>query len=94
MKRAAAAIFLAGCASATASIANEANDVRGAAVRARQHLNAAQLELDEIEDSAAKVHGHVAYVSDDQSPVLGAVRFLSVAVVAGCLAAVVYRLKK
>lgn len=94
MKRAAAAIFLAGCASATASIANEANDVRGAAVRARAHLNAAQGELDEIEQSAAKVHGHVAYVSDDQSPVWGAVRFLSVAVVAGCCAAVVYRLKK
>jgi hypothetical protein len=94
MKRAAAAILLAGCTSATATIANEANDVRGAAVRARAHLNAAQGELDEIEQSAAEVHSSVAYVSDDESPVWGAVKFISVAVVAGCVAAVVYRLKK
>jgi hypothetical protein len=94
MKRLAAAIFLAGCASATATIANEANDVRGAAVRARQHLNAAQGELDEIEQSAAEVHSSIAYVSDEESPVWGAVKFLSVAVVAGCIAAVVYRIKK
>jgi heterodisulfide reductase subunit A-like polyferredoxin len=94
MRRAAAAIFLAGCASATATIANEANDVRGAAVRARAHLNAAQGELDEIEQSAAEVHSSIAYVSDEESPVWGAVKFLSVAVVAGCIAAVVYRIKK
>ena len=94
MKRVAAAIFLAGCTSATATIANEANDVRGAAVRARAHLEAAQGELNEIEQSAAQVHSSVAYVSDDESPVWGAVKFISVAVVAGCVAAVVYRLKK
>lgn len=94
MKRVAAAIFLAGCTSATATIANEANDVRGAAVRARAHLEAAQGELNEIEQSAAQVHSSVAYVSDDESPVWGAVKFISVAVVAGCVAAVVYRLKR
>ena len=94
VKRVAAAIFLAGCTSATATIANEANDVRGAAVRARAHLEAAQGELNEIEQSAAQVHSSVAYVSDDESPVWGAVKFISVAVVAGCVAAVVYRLKR
>jgi hypothetical protein len=94
MKRAAAAIFLAGCTSATATIAHEANDVRAASMRARAHLNAAQGELDEIEQSAAEVHSSIAYVSDEESPVWGAVKFLSVAVVAGCIAAVVYRIKK
>lgn len=94
VKRLAAILVLTGCASATATIANEANDVRGAAVRARAHLEAAQGELNEIEQSAAQVHSSVAYVSDDESPVWGAVKFISVAVVAGCVAAVVYRLKK
>lgn len=94
MKRAAAAILLAGCTSATATIANEANDVRGAAVRARAHLEAAQGELNEIEQSAAQVHSSVADVSDKESPIWGAAKFISVAVVAGCAAAVVYRIKK
>ena len=94
MKRAAAAIFLAGCASATATIAHEANDVRAASMRARALLEQADAELVEIEQSAAEVHSSIAYVSDEESPVWGAVKFLSVAVVAGCIAAVVYRIKK
>jgi hypothetical protein len=94
MKRAAAAILLAGCTSATATIAHEANDVRAASMRARALLEQADAELVEIEQSAAEVHSSIAYVSDEESPVWGAVKFLSVAVVAGCIAAVVYRIKK
>ena len=94
MKLAAVAIFLTGCTSATATIAHEANDVRAASMRARALLEQADAELVEIEQSAAQVHSSVAYVSDDESPVWGAVKFISVAVVAGCVAAVVYRLKK
>ncbi len=94
MKRLLPSLVLASCASATATIAHEANDVRGAAVRARQHLDAATAELAEIEDSAAAVHQNLAYVSDDESPVWGAAKFISVAVIAGCAVAVVYRFKK
>ena len=94
MKHAAAAILLAGCTSATATIADEANGVRGSADRARTLLRQADAELVAIEGNAATIHQQVAYVSDDESPVWGAVKFLSVAVVAGCVAAVVYRLKK
>lgn len=94
MKRAAAAILLAGCTSATATIADEANGVRGSAERARTLLREADAELVAIEGNAATIHQQVAYVSDDESPVWGAVKFISVAVVAGCVAAVVYRLKK
>lgn len=94
VKRVAAAIFLAGCTSATATIANEANDVRGAAVRARAHLEAAQGELNEIEQSAAAVHQSVAYVSDEQSPVWVTMQFISAAVGLAAVAAIVYRLKK
>ena len=94
MKRAAAAIFLTGCTSATATIAHEANDVRAASMRARALLEQADAELVEIEQSAAQVHSSVADVADKESPIWGAAKFISVAVVAGCAAAVVYRLKK
>lgn len=94
MRKAAAAIFLAGCTSATATIADEANGVRGSAERARTLLREADAELVAIEGNAATIHQQIAFVSDDESPVWGAVKFLSVAVVAGCVAAVVYRLKK
>ena len=94
MRRAAAAIFLAGCTSATATIADEANGVRGSADRARTLLRQADAELVAIEGNAATIHQQVAYVSDDESPVWGAAKFISVAVVAGCAAAVVYRIKR
>jgi ribonuclease PH len=92
--RAACVILLAGCTSATATIANEANDIQSASARARAHLTSATQELDAIDDSAASVHMSVAYVSDDESPIWSTAKFLSVAVVAGCVAAVVYKLKK
>ncbi len=92
--RALAVILLTGCASATGTISSETNDVRSAANRARDHLAQAQRELDEIETSAAKVHASVAYVQDTESPVWGAMKFLSVAVAAVAAAAIVYRVKR
>jgi len=94
LKRIAAVLLLTGCASATATIAAEANDVRASAVRARGHLEAAQLELAEIEQSAAAVHQSVAYVSDAESPVWVTMQFISAAVGLAAVAAIVYKLKK
>lgn len=94
MKRAVPLILLAGCATATGTISRETNDVRSAASRAREHLVQAQAELDEIDASAATVHDSIAYVDDKESPVWGAVRFISVAVGAVAVAAIVYRFKK
>ena len=94
MRYLAAAILLAGCATATGTISRETNDVRSAAIRARDHLVQAQRELDEIDQSAAQVHQQVAYVDDRESPVWGAVRFITVAVGLVAAAAIVYRIKK
>lgn len=94
MKRAAAFILLAGCATATGTISRETNDVRGAAIRAREHLVQAQLELDEIDASAATVHQQVAFVADKENEVIGALRFISVAVGLVAVAAIVYKVKK
>ena len=87
-------LLLAGCATATGTISRETNDVRAAAIRARDHLVHAQRELDEIDASAASVHASVAYVNDRESPVWDAMRFISVAVGLAAVAAIVYRVKK
>ena len=87
-------LLLSGCASATATIAAEANDVRSSAASARSHLDAARADLDEIEASAAQVHSSLTYVSDDESPIWRTMLALSVAVGACAVAAVVYKLKR
>ena len=89
-----AGLLLAGCATATGTISRETNDVRSAARRAQEHLSQAQRELEEIDASAAQVHASVAYVQDTESPVWGAMKFLSVAVAAVAAAAIVYRVKR
>jgi hypothetical protein len=94
MKRLAAVLLLTGCASATATIAAEANDVRSSAASARRHLDAARADLDEIEASAAQVHSSLTYVSDDESPVWRTMLALSVAVGVCAVAAVVYKFKR
>lgn len=94
MKAALLFIILTGCTSATATIAAEANDVRSAAASARRHLDQARADLDEIESSAAQVHGSLAYVSDDESPVWRTMLALSVAVGVCAVAAVVYKFKR
>lgn len=83
-----------GCATATGTISRETNDVRAAALRARDHLVQAQRELDEIDASAAQVHQQVAYVDDRENPVWATMKFISVAVGLAAVAAIVYRIKK
>ncbi len=94
MRRFAVILLLAGCATATGTISRETNDVRAAAIRARDHLVQAQRELDEIDASAAQVHQQVAYVDDRENPVWATMKFISVAVGLAAVAAIVYRIKK
>jgi hypothetical protein len=94
LKHLAAVLLLAGCSSATGTISRETNDVRAAAVRARDHLVQAQRQLDEIDASAAQVHQQIAYVDDRESPVWATMKFISVAVGLAAAAAIVYRIKK
>ena len=94
MRRFLPILVLAGCATATGTISRETNDVRSAAIRARNHLVQAQRELDEIDASAAATHAAIAYVDDKESPVWEAVRFMSIAVGVVAVAAIIYRFKK
>lgn len=87
-------VCVCGCATATGTISRETNDVRAAAIRARDHLVQAQRELDEIDASAAQVHQQVAYVDDRENPVWATMKFISVAVGLAAAAAIVYRIKK
>lgn len=94
MRLALATLLLVGCTSATGTISRETNDVRAAAIRAREHLVQAQKQLDEIDASAAQVHQQIAFVDDAENPVWATMKFVSVAVCLAAVAAIVYRIKK
>ena len=84
---------LAGCASPTATIAREAVNVRESAAAAERHIDAARAELERISASANQVSMATAYVSDDESPLLLAMKYGTY--IAGALAvgAVAYTIK-
>lgn len=79
------AMLTAGCASHTAHIAASANEVRAAAISARDHIQKADRQLEVVESSAATIHGELGYVSDDANPIVEALRYGSI--IAGCLVA-------
>ena len=89
-----AAILVAGCTSHTAQIASSTNDVRASAAAARQHIQAADRELQKVEEAAAQVHQQIGFVSDDENPIYSTLKFLSVATVVLVAGAVVYKLKR
>jgi hypothetical protein len=84
---------LAGCASPTATIAREAVNVREAAAAAERHMDAARAELDRISASANQVSMATAYVSDDESPVLLAMKYGTYIAGALAIGAVAYTIK-
>lgn len=68
-------LLLCACASHTAHIAASANEVRAAAMSAREHIQAADRQLETVESAAADVHAELGYVSDDANPVVEALRY-------------------
>lgn len=82
-----------GCSSPTATIAREAVNVREAASVAEHHLTAAQEALREISNSANQVSMATAYVSDDESPLLLAMKYGSYIAAALAVGAVAYAIK-
>ncbi len=83
-------LLLTGCASQTALISHAATSSAASAAVARAHLVAASAELDSIEAQANAVHQAIPFVSDDQSPIYSTLQYVSVAVVAAVIGALIY----
>lgn len=75
VKRIAAILLLTGCASHTAQIAQSASYVRGSVQVARDHIDAARVELDAIQREAEAVSVNVGHVSDDENPLVVAMKY-------------------
>jgi hypothetical protein len=83
-------LLLTGCASQTAMISQAATSSAASAAVARAHLVAASAELDSIEAQANAVHQAIPFVSDDQSPIHSTLQYVSIAVVAAVIGALIY----
>ena len=75
MIRVAAVVLLAGCTSHTAAIGEAASDVRTDVAVARESLGEARAALERIDRNAAQVHNHLGHVSDDDNPLVEALRY-------------------
>ena len=95
MKLAAAilALALAGCTNHTAANAHSAIDARQAVGSAIVHMDAAREQLDGLQASIEEVQYHTAYVSDDENPIYGTLKYVSVAGVVLGGFALVYTIK-
>ena len=83
-------LMLTGCASSTAQIAHAANASRVSVGAARGHLVAASAELDSIEAQCQVVSEAIPYVSDDVPAIYSMLQYVSVAVVAAVIGALIY----
>ncbi len=83
-------VLTSGCASMTAQISHAATSSAASAAVARGHLAAASRELDSIEAQANAVHQAIPFVSDDQSPIHSTLQYVSVAVMAAVIGALIY----
>ena len=98
MIRWAVILALAGCTSATARIAEEANTVRARAASARKHLEVAQADIEAIDAAAAQVHAELPGAEDRESQVLTTIQYAAIGgavMVVGSVAyTLIQRLKK
>ena len=83
-------LILGGCASQTAAISQSANTSREAATQAREYLAKANAELERIESLAAEISARIPYVSDDVPAIFSTLQYVSVAVVAAVIGALIY----
>ena len=83
-------ILSSGCASSTAAISQSANTSREAATSARSYLAKANVELERIEALAAEISARIPYVSDDVPAIYSTMQYVSVAVVAAVIGALIY----
>ena len=83
-------VLMSGCASSTAAISQSANTSREAATQARSYLAKANAELERIESLAAEISARIPYVSDDVPAIYSTMQYVSVAVVAAVIGALIY----
>lgn len=83
-------VLTSGCASSTAAISQSANTSREAATSARSHLAKANAELERIESLAAEISARIPYVSDDVPAIYSTMQYVSIAVVAAVIGALIY----
>ena len=83
-------VVTSGCASQTAMISQAATSSAASAAVARAHLVAASAELDTIQAQMDAVHQAIPFVSDDQSPIHSTLQYVSIAVVAAVIGALIY----
>jgi hypothetical protein len=83
-------VLTTGCASQTAAISQAATSSAASAALARSYLVRASAELDSIEAQANAVHQAIPFVSDDQSPIHSTLQYVSIAVVAAVIGALIY----
>ena len=82
--------LLSACASQTAQIAHAANASRVSVGAAREHLVAANAELDQIEAQCQLVSEAIPYVSDDVPSYTTVLQYCSVAVVVFVVGSLIY----
>jgi uncharacterized protein YceK len=83
-------VLTSGCASQTAMISQAATSSAASAALARAYLVRASAELDSIEAQANAVHQAIPFVSDDQPAIYSTLQYVSVAVVAAVIGALIY----
>ena len=83
-------LLLTGCASSTAAISQSANTSREAASQAREYLAKANVELERIQALSAEISGLIPYVSDDVPAIYSTMQYVSIAVVAVVIGALIY----
>ena len=83
-------ILSSGCASSTAAISQSANTSREAASQAREYLAKANVELERIQALSAEISGLIPYVSDDVPAIYSTMQYVSIAVVAAVIGALIY----
>ena len=83
-------ILSSGCASQTAAISQAASSTRDAVLAAQVHLADANTELSRIALMAQQINESIPYVSDDTPAIFSTLQYVSVAVVAAVIGALIY----
>lgn len=83
-------VLSSGCASQTAAISQAASSTRDAVLAAQVHLADANTELSRIALMAQQINESIPYVSDDVPAIYSTLQYVSVAVVAAVIGALIY----
>jgi len=84
------ACLLTGCASQTAMISQAASSTRDAVLAAQVHLAEANKELQQIALNCQRINESIPYVSDDIPAIYSTMQYVSIAVVAAVIGALIY----